>query len=62
MPTYQYECTNPNCKKQWEEIKSVADRLNILCGECGEKAEIVITLVTPKHFSWASWSVDHNMK
>lgn len=58
MPRYDMECEV--CKNQYEDDMKIADLENAKCPECGSHAKPLITLKTPKHFSWGSWKVPLN--
>jgi len=56
MPLYDLKCTNPNCEYEYEDIIKLDDAEDIKCPKCGSLVERLITLVTPKHLSWAKWN------
>ena len=39
MPTYTYECTNPECKYQFNKEESINDTHTANCPKCSIKAK-----------------------
>lgn len=58
MPTYSYHC--PNCKREWERIKSIKDDSPEYCPECIEggpyKMTRLISRGTGIVFRGAGWT------
>lgn len=37
MPTYEYECTNQNCKHQWEIEGKITSPAEKVCPQCEQE-------------------------
>lgn len=37
MPTYEYECTNQDCKNTWEQDQSIKDEAIRECPKCQQQ-------------------------
>ena len=37
MPTYDYKCTNHNCKDEWESVQRITDEPEEVCPTCGQR-------------------------
>jgi len=47
MPTYEYQCTNPDCNHLQEEVHSMSNiPKDTKCEKCGKKAEKIFSRVT----------------
>ena len=57
MPLYNFQCTNPKCKKSFDENVSLAefDTKVVFCPKCKSKAERQITGLRTKSSTWGYW-------
>lgn len=53
MPIYTVQC--PSCNIKYDALVSVEDRHNILCNECNETVEIVLTAPKVHTFPAGYW-------
>jgi putative FmdB family regulatory protein len=37
MPTYEYECTNPRCRRRWDLFQSIKAEPERTCPSCGKR-------------------------
>lgn len=37
MPTYEYECTNPRCRRRWDLFQSIKAEPERTCPACGKR-------------------------
>lgn len=37
MPTYEYECGDPSCQHEWEEVHSMKRDPTVRCPKCGRE-------------------------
>lgn len=57
MPMYQYKCSRPECRYEFEHIVSLQDfdKADIKCPNCGAEAKRELTGQRTVHSTWKNW-------
>jgi len=56
MPTYEYACTNENCKHAWEEEQSMKDSPLEFCPKCDEHTAKRLISRTSFQLAGSGWA------
>lgn len=62
MPIYDFVCTNPECKHEFEEFLTSNDFLDSVhtCPKCGKPAKKVISTPARMKHNWSKWNATGN--